>query len=234
MIRSVSLFLILAIARSAPAQDKPADPLDALRQAAQKASAKWEALAKGLEPRIARLLPCDPTSRAAVEEVRRASEARLSTLSAYLRAASTQAKSDTEAAKRVLAMQASLSGGWNAGQADADQQHAVMEAQIAELKESMRKRGSLAGAEQVLVEISNMIKERSAKSEEQASRGSLLNTLLGTLVVASQDRQTALEKESALLDVESAKWAAYYAARLARAAMECSVINPGSPKQRTP
>jgi hypothetical protein len=232
MIRSVSLFLLLAVAGSG--QEMPANPLAALRESAEKASSQWEALAKGLEPRIARLLPCDPTSRAAVEEVSHASDARLSALSAYVKAQAAQAKLDAEAAKRVLAEQAVLGGGWNAERVEADQQHTAIEAQISELKESMRKRGSLAGAEQVLVEIANMVKQRGAKSEEQAGRRDLINTVLGDLVVASQDRQTALEKESALLDVEKTKWSAYYTARLSRAVTECTIINPGAANKRKP
>ncbi len=232
MTRSVSLFLLLAIARCSHAQDKPADPLAALRQAAEKTSADWEAKAKGLEPRIARLLPCDPTSRAAIEEVSHASDARLSALSAYLKAEAVEARNDTEAAKRVLAAQAALGGGWNDERVESDQQHTAIEAQIAELKESLRKRGSLAGAEQVLIEISGMVKERAAKSEEQAGHRDALNALLGDLLAANQDRQTALEKESALLDIESAKWSAYYTARLARAVTECAIINPDAARKR--
>src|SRR5579863_4663963 len=128
MIRSASL--LLAIALSAKAQEKPADPLSALRQTADKTAADWEALAKGLEQKIATLLPCDPRSRAAVEEVSHASDARLSALSAYLKAAALKAKADTEAAKRVLAAQAALAGGWTTDRAEADQERTAIEAQV--------------------------------------------------------------------------------------------------------
>jgi hypothetical protein len=222
MIRSVAFLAILAV--NAAAQDKP-DAAAALRQAADKTAADWDALARTLEPRIARLLPCDPNSRAAVEEVSRASEARLAALTAYLKVAAAKAKDDTEAAKQVLAVQASLAGGWNTERTEADEQGAAIEAQVADLKESMRKRGTLAGAEQVLVEIARMVKERGTKSTDLAARKDVVNALLGDLVVAYQDRQTALEKESAQLDVETARWNAYYTSRLARAALECTVIN---------
>ena len=142
----------------------------ALRQTADKTAADWDTLAKGLEPKIARLLPCDPDSRAAVEEVSHASDARLAALAAYLKAAAAKAKMDTEAAKRVLAAQAALAGGWNTERTEADQQGAAIEAQVADLKESMRKRGSLAGAEQVLAEIARMVKERASKSADLAAR----------------------------------------------------------------
>ena len=222
------MFLLLAIAQAAQGQEKPADALDALRQMADKTAADWDALAKGLEQKIATLLPCDPKSRSAVEDVSHASDARLAALSAYLKAAAGRAKSDTDAAKRVLASQAALSAGWATERVEADQERAAIEAQVADLKESMRKRGSLAGAEQVLVEIASMVKARAAKFENQSARRESLDALLGDLVVAYQDRQTALENESALLDAEAAKWTAYYAARVSRAITECTIINPGA------
>jgi chemotaxis protein histidine kinase CheA len=232
MIRVLAI-LILAAA-SAPAQDA----LTAYRQTADKAAADWEALAKGLEPRIARLLPCDPNSRAAVQEVSHASDVRLSALAAYLKEAAAKAKDDTESAKQVLAAQAALAGGWNTERTEAEQQGAAIEVQVADLKESMRKRGALAGAEQVLAEIARMVRERASKSADLAARKDVINALLGDLVVAYQDRQTALEKEAAQLDVESARWSAYYTARLARAATECTIINnPGgtpAPRKKVP
>src|SRR3984957_5275469 len=144
MIRFVSFLLFLAIARSASAQ-AVADPLESLRQVADKASADWQGLAKGLEQKIATLLPCDPKSRAAVEEVSRASDARLAALNAYLKASVAKARADTTAAKAVPASEAALSGGWSTDRVEADQERTAIEAQVADLKESMRKRSSLAG-----------------------------------------------------------------------------------------
>jgi hypothetical protein len=231
MIRT-AFFLFLAAALFAQAQEKPPDPLDPLRQTADKAAASWESLAKGLEQKIATLLPCDPKSRAAVEEVSKASEARLAALSAYLKAATARAKADTDAAKRVLAAQAALSGGWTTERTEADQERTAIEAQVADLKESMRKRGSLAGAENVLIEIATLVKQRATKSELQAGRKELIDSLLGDLVLACQDRQSALENESALLDAEAARWNSYYTARVARANLECAIINPGAARKR--
>jgi hypothetical protein len=234
MVRCLSLFLLLAFSGLARAQNKPADSLAVLRQAAEKATAQWAALAKGLEPKIARLLPCDPNSHAAVEEVSLASNARMAALSAYLKAAAAKAKDDADAAKRVLAAQAALAGGWNTERTEAAQAGAGIEAQVAELKESMRKRATLASAEQVLVEIARIVKERGTRAEEQAGRKDALNAVLGDLVVAYQDRQTALENESAQLDAEAVRWTTYYIARLARATTECTIINNPAPRKKQP
>ena len=79
-----------------------APDLAALEQTAQKRHAEWETLAKDLSERMARILPCDPRSAAAITEVSRASEARLAALADYLRAASAQAFAETAAAKILL------------------------------------------------------------------------------------------------------------------------------------
>lgn len=230
--KAYAIFL-LAVAPCAIGQNA-ANSLASLREKAEKTSATWEALAKGLETKIARLLPCDPNSRAAVEEVSRASDARLIAQSAYLKAAAAQAKVDTDAAKRVLAAQAALAGGWNTERAEADQERAAIEALVADLKESMRKRGALVEAERVLIELAKMVNERGAKSDEQASGGGAITGMIGDLVIAFQDRQTAFESEVALLDAESVKWTSYYTARLARATTECSITNPGFARKKQP
>jgi hypothetical protein len=228
MIRSLSLLLALALAGVLSAQDS----LTELRQSAEKSAADWQSLAKNLETKISTLLPCDPKGRAAVEEVSRASEVRLAALSAYLKAAALKAKADTDAAKQVLAIQASIAGGWNTERAEADQQRITIEAQVADLKESMRKRAALAPAEQVLVDIARMTKERADKAEEQAAHKDSLSTLLGSLVVAYQDRQTALETESTQITAEGIRWNAYYSARIARAITECSIISAPAPARK--
>src|SRR5580700_4572960 len=122
MIRSASLLLLLTLVPTR-AQENTLEPL---RQAADKATADWESVAKGLEQKIATLLPCDPKSRAAVEEVSHASDARLSALTAYLKVSVAKAKADTAAAKRVLAAQAALSGGWNTERSEADSERVAI------------------------------------------------------------------------------------------------------------
>src|ERR1700685_1017693 len=78
-----ALLVLLAI----PAFAQQADLLAARETLAQKRAAEWETLAKGLEARIVRMLPCDPRVKGAIEEVSRASQARLASLSDYLNAA---------------------------------------------------------------------------------------------------------------------------------------------------
>ena len=58
-----------------------------LRDKAEKSAAAWQTLADGLDARTSRLLPCDSKMKAAIDEVSRASEARMTALLEYLREA---------------------------------------------------------------------------------------------------------------------------------------------------
>ena len=78
-----------------------ANPLAAREALAQKRAAEWETLAKVLEGKIARMLPCDSRVHGAIEEVSRASQARLASLNDYLQAAAAQAKADAERARAI-------------------------------------------------------------------------------------------------------------------------------------
>src|SRR5438270_13154723 len=77
----------------------PSDTLASLEQAAQKSLVAWNGLARDLDSKVARLLPCDPKAIAAINEVSRASEVRLNDLSDYLRAAASSANMETNAAR---------------------------------------------------------------------------------------------------------------------------------------
>ena len=78
----------LFAAAVAMAQNAPAPTLASLAQTARQKAADWDTLAQALDASIGRLLPCDPKGPAAIEEVSRASDARLAALADYLQAAS--------------------------------------------------------------------------------------------------------------------------------------------------
>src|SRR5580698_7574112 len=85
------------------AQDAGANSLAALEDAAAKRTAEWSTLTIGLEPRLVRLLPCDPRVRTAVEEVGRASDNRTVALTSYWNMASMQSKAQVDAIRGLLA-----------------------------------------------------------------------------------------------------------------------------------
>ena len=67
-----------------------------------------------------------------MEEVSRASDTRLAARSAYLKASAAKAKADTDAAKRVLAAQAAIAGGWSTESKESEEQRIAAEAQLAD------------------------------------------------------------------------------------------------------
>src|SRR5580700_4705733 len=103
MIRLVWLTLLTGALLSA--QQKPAEVLAGLQETAQQKSSEWETLGADLENKVAHLLPCDPRVRSAVEEVSRASEARLTALSQYLEAKRAKAKLDGDLLSMITATQ---------------------------------------------------------------------------------------------------------------------------------
>src|SRR5215475_4795430 len=98
------IFAAGAFAQSAP---EPGS-LAALEATARQKTSDWEKLAQAMEPSLARMLPCDPKATATITAVSRASEARLSALSAYVQAAERQAASELAASRRVLASAQSM------------------------------------------------------------------------------------------------------------------------------
>src|SRR5690242_468800 len=108
MKRAWSVFILTvafswsAVHAQDPSVQNAAPDLAALQQAAEKRHAEWEALAKDMNDRVSRILPCDPRALAAVSEVSRASESRLAALSDYLRAVSLIAFGETAVARNLL------------------------------------------------------------------------------------------------------------------------------------
>jgi hypothetical protein len=220
----------------ATAQDKPAepapDPLAVFHQNAEARTKEWEASAKSLEARIARMLPCDPKARGAIEDVSHLSETRLAAMGQYLNAAAAKATEDLEVAKRILGIQAAMAGQWNTESTEAQQESIAIDGKLADLAESVKRRAAFVDAQGLLTQLLEMTKDRAARADERASRKDALNTLLGNLVVSYQDRRTAIDAEVSALEAEAARWSAYYTARLARSQTECAITNPGGRKKK--
>lgn len=224
--------ILFFLATSAWAQVNSADPLAALRQVAEKRSSDWDTLAKGLEVKLARMLPCDPRVRTSIEEVSRASDARLAALAQYLQANAAQAKLDVDRVQRLLADQESFSKDAEIEKAEADQERVAIKGRSADLAESAKRRPSLSEAQKKLGEIAAMTRERTSRAQEQVARREALAEVLRQVGAAYQARQKAIETELSALLIETSRWGEYYAARMARAQTECSVTGPASPAPR--
>jgi hypothetical protein len=215
--------LLLATAAFAQA---PADLLALLQQAAEKRAAEWDALAKGLEVKLARMLPCDPRVRASIDEVSRASDARLAALATYLQAAAAQAKTDLDRVQGLLTSQEFASKESATEKAEAEQELAAIDAQSADLAESAKRRAALAEAQAKLSEVAALIRERMSRAQQQETRREALAGALRQVASTYEARQKAFDTERSALATENTRWAEYYAARMSRAQMECAVTNP--------
>ncbi len=206
---------------AALAQNSP--DLPTLEQNAQKRYAEWQALAKDLTERVARILPCDARYPAAITEVSRASEARLAALGDYLRAVSTKAFAETAAAKILLDAEEKRAVEIALERADAGQEQTAVGTLSDALSQSAAKRAPLAEPQKALAEIQSMIGQR-VQEQDQVAAAADGNVMSLRDVVAKFDaRDAALRDELVAFETERARWNAYYAERLARAQTECSI-----------
>src|ERR1700690_863903 len=115
----------LAVAGAAWAQE-PANAFASFQQNAAKRESEWVTLATNLEQRLARLLPCDPRIRGAIEETSRASDARVTALTTYWMAVSGKSKSQIDAIRRLMAQEEARKGEWPVDRTEAAQEHAAV------------------------------------------------------------------------------------------------------------
>jgi len=205
--------------------------LTALEQTAQKRNAEWEAQAKSLEERLARILPCDARSSAAITEVKGLSEARLAALSDYIRAVSAKAFAETAAAKALLSAEERRAIEASRERADAGQEQTAVDIQSDSLLQSINQRSSLQDAQKLLEQIGALIRQRSAESQRQADAAEKTIPILRDLVAKFEARDLALQNESAAFEAERTRWSGYYSARQARAQTECSITQIGAAPQ---
>jgi hypothetical protein len=204
-----------------------------LRQIAETKSAEWETLAKALDAKIARMLPCDSRVKSAITEVSRASEARLAALGEAMKAAVDRAAADSEHARLAVADEEGRRRESAAERVDSGQERAAVEGQLADLTESAKRRPAFEEARQKLAGLATQVTQRASDREDAVKLETLLDASLRELLVASEAREQALRKEQAALTLEASRWSEYYAARLARAQTECTITNPTStPKTR--
>jgi len=218
-----SLLLILAPAAFAQQPGR----LATLQENVEQKTTAWDSLAKTLESRLARMLPCDARVRTAIEDVSAASDARLNALAQYWQTAAVQAHADVQSVAKALADQDAAAREIDSSRAEAEQQRIAVEAQLADLTESLRARPQLSDAQKSLASIAEQSRQRAAGAEQESARRAALASALRDLQTALIAREKAIQTEMAALTVETARWGDYYAARIARAHTECSITNQG-------
>jgi hypothetical protein len=234
-ILAAGVFAQAVLPQGAPAvlpQGTPATPAVSARETAAKRTAEWEALAKTLDARIARMLPCDARAKGAIEEVSRASEARMASLGEVLKIALAQAADDTERVRLALAAEDASLRELEVERADSEQERVAVDGQLADLTASAKRREGLEDAGKKLGEIAAITTSRVKDAEEQLQLRATLDISLRDLLAAGHARQTAIQNEQAALAAEASRWTDYYTARLARAQTECSITVSPASRQR--
>jgi hypothetical protein len=210
------------------AQGPAPNSLPALQQSVSQRTAEWNTLAAKLEQRVARILPCDPQARAAIDEVGRASEARSAALASYWTMASLQSRTQGDAIRRLLAQEVERTGDWAADANQAPVDVAFTVAQGTSLVTSLAQNPALANPRKELEAIAERYRLVEKQAQERAAAHGRLVDDLRELLNASQARQTAIDERQKTIAVEGQRWNAYYAARQARAQVECALINPAA------
>jgi len=211
-----------------------ADPstLATLKSEVEQRTKTWEFLAKGLEPRIATLLPCDTRVIASIDGVRRASDARLSALQAYFEQAATIAAQAMQRAEE--SSKDSTTEFLKTELAETAEERAGIETQLSPLSTVAKARRDLAPAESDLRQIAVILDQRTLDVNKQMALEAPRQEGARNLTVIYKDRQAAFKELSAAYADEAAAWRAYYSARLARANAECWAVNPGHGPTRSP
>jgi hypothetical protein len=227
---------LLSTAPLVAAQDKPAGAPSEAAQIAEKRANEWNILASNLEQRVARLLPCDARVRTAIEEVSRASEARFTAMNAYWQEVAKMSASQADVARKLIAENNARIADWKADRADSEQEQTQLAAQTSDLRESERQQAALANAERVLNGISQSAAAATKQASAREDASAKLDPSLNELIAATESRQAAIENERKALATENGRWSAYYAARITRAQMECSITGAAdsAPAPRTP
>jgi hypothetical protein len=210
------------------AQDAAANSLPALQDAANKRTVEWISLTGTLELRLARLLPCDPRVRTAVDEVARAADTRTVALTSYWNVVSIQSRTQVDAIRGLLAREEERAEDWTKDKMQAQQEVAATVAQAAALKASAQQVTALASPQKSLESLAETDRVLAGQAQERETQGGLLLDDLRGLLKAAQARQSAIDEQLKAVSAEGQRWSAYYAARQARAQIECFIINPAA------
>jgi hypothetical protein len=216
----------------AVAQETTPDPVAIAQRTAQSRSDEWAMLSQGMEARLSRLLPCDRQVKNVIDEVNRASQARMAAIGKYLAAAAAKSRDENEKTKVLLARVAAMAADVQTDLAETQQERTVVENQMAALNASLKATASAADARKVLAGISEDARQRATQDADRPRRIQELGAALRELVARQETRQAALKAESMAIATEDLRWDGYYAARMARAEAECTVTNPPTPAPR--
>jgi hypothetical protein len=236
LVSLVSLAPALAQNKAAPTVSTLASSvsLPAAEKDMQDTEAVWSQMARTMEERISHLLPCDQAAIRIVDEAAKASDARMAAQSRYLQALHERAGETTKAASAVVEEMKLESAAQLGDRNDTEQERAGIESRVGNLDSSVSQKPSLLAARVRLQELQSLVGDRAMQASTQAVNSQQAMAALQVLITALESREAALAKQSAPLQEEQLRWKGYYAARTARARVECSVAGgaPAPPATR--
>lgn len=198
-----------------------------LEQRAKATEGAWMTLSRGLDGKLARLLPCDPAVAPSIQEVSTASQARLSALTAYYQAVAETAATDVIAARSIRDGELSRLNSIPSERTDTEQERSGIASQLRNLTESVRARPVLAAAQRQLTELEAMTRERATLAGKQSADGPGLAEVLNRWIASLERREADAKQLVAATQAEVPLWERYYTARQARARTECTVTGGG-------
>jgi len=118
-----------------------------LEQDVKATETAWANLARELDSKLARLLPCDAAAVKTIQDVSAASQARIAALTAYLKAVADNMAADIVAARNIRDGEQGRLTSIPAERTDTEQERAGIESQLRNLADSVRAKPGLAAAE---------------------------------------------------------------------------------------
>jgi len=224
------LFLIAGICPTAALAQQTAPELTNV----DKLTSAWFAVTNTLEPRVTRMLPCDPRVRTAIDEVSRASGERTAAINIYWQSRSAQSRAQIDVLRKLQSRLIDDTAEWKTDSADAQQEQAGVSGMAATLTDSAKRRPALNAALASLTEMSQQSANLAKLTAERETSGAALNQQILDFIAAAQARQTAIEAEQKAAAAEGARWTAYYATRLTRAQTECAITGQAPPPRPAP
>lgn len=244
MARSLPTLAFLLMLQTAGAQSSvpqtAAGSPEQLRRAALARAGEWTSLASSLEARVGKMLPCDRRVRSSIEEVSKASEARIAAEAAYWRAVEEQSRNSLPALDALANREQALSAAWTADPADALQEQSSVDAHVVALKGNLKKSPALVPPEAELEALAANTKSLGEKMSGRSSSAARISADARRSAAAEGALHNAIESKLRTETAEGELWNEYYAARLARADTECSIIGtaaapePAVPLRRKP
>jgi hypothetical protein len=197
-------------------------------------TAEWAQIAPSLEQRLSRMLPCDPRIQAAIEEVSRASDSRITLLENEGKQLTVKSQQQSETLRQWAAQQEPAVDALRAWNALSEQERADLQSQSEVLAEITRRSAAFSAAAKSLEELTQSSQYTAAMSAKASTDAAGITSMMNDWLAASLGWQHSIDLYLKSLSEEGQRWRSFYAARIARARAECAITDPAAAKSAEP